>query len=247
MLPTSTCEYSSSAVSRKPTMIDEQSSGPTHSEGAPVSAIKVAIIEDQRDIRDGLATMLKFTEGYTCIGAYRSMEEALDGIKRHVPEVSLVDIGLPGMNGIEGIRLLKERHPGMLLLMLTVYDDDEYIFDALCAGASGYLLKKTPPTRLIESLREAMDGGAPMSPEVARKVIKLFREVRPPERADYRLTPHETRLLKLLVEGHNYKTAAAEVRTSVTTVAFHMRNIYVKLQVHSKSEAVAKALRNRLV
>ncbi len=108
-------------------------------------------------------------------------------------------------------------------------------------------LKKTPAARLIESLREAMDGGAPMSPEVARKVIKLFREVRPPERADYRLTPHELRLLKLLVEGHNYKTAALEVGVSVTTVAFHMRNIYDKLQVHSKSEAVAKALRNRLV
>ena len=175
------------------------------------------------------------------------MEEALDGVKGDPPEVALVDIGLPGMNGIEGIRLLKERHPGMLLLMLTVYDDDEYIFDALCAGACGYLLKKTPPARLIDSLREAMDGGAPMSPEVARKVITLFREITPPERADYRLTPHETRLLKLLVEGHNYKTAAAEVHTSVTTVAFHMRNIYNKLQVHSKSEAVAKALRNRLV
>jgi DNA-binding NarL/FixJ family response regulator len=228
-------------------MTEDQTTRPTHLQATAASTITVAIIEDQRDIREGLATMLKFTEGYACIGAYRSMEEALDGIKGNVPEVALVDIGLPGMNGIEGIRLLKERHPGMLLLMLTVYDDDEYIFDALCAGACGYLLKKTAPARLLESLREAMDGGAPMSPEVARKVIKLFREVRPPERADYQLTPHETRLLKLLVEGHNYKTAAAEVRTSVTTVAFHMRNIYEKLQVHSKSEAVAKALRNRLV
>src|SRR5262249_3788283 len=103
----------------------------------------------------------------------------------------------------------------MLLLMLTVYDDDEFIFDALCAGANGYLLKKTPPARLIESLREAMDGGAPMSPEVAGRVIRLFREIRPPERADYQLTPHESRLLKLLVEGHNYKTAAVEVGVSV--------------------------------
>jgi DNA-binding NarL/FixJ family response regulator len=216
---------------------------------APPSAasIRVAIIEDQRDIREGLATMLRFTEGYACTGRYRSMEEALEKITSDVPEVVLVDIGLPGMNGIEGIRLLKERHPDVLLLMLTVYDDDDYIFDALCAGACGYLLKKTPPARLIECLREAMDGGAPMSPEVARKVIKLFREVRPPERADYHLTPHETRLLKLLVDGHNYKTAAAEVGVSITTVAFHMRNIYDKLQVHSKSEAVAKALRNRLV
>jgi len=209
--------------------------------------IRVAIIEDQRDIREGLAAMLNFTQGFECIGYYRSMEEALDRIRAAVPDVTLVDIGLPGMNGIEGIRLLKERYPDMLLLMLTVYDDDEYIFDALCAGANGYLLKKTPPARLIESLRETMEGGAPMSPEIARRVIKLFREIRPPERAEYHLTPHETRLLKLLVDGHNYKTAAAEIKVSVTTVAFHMRNIYEKLQVHSKSEAVAKALRNRLV
>ncbi|MCM3901505.1 MAG: response regulator transcription factor [Pyrinomonadaceae bacterium] len=209
--------------------------------------ISVAIVEDLRDIRDGLATMLKFTDGYRCTGGYRSMEEALEKIKSDVPDVVLVDIGLPGMNGIEGIRLLKERYPNILLMILTVYEDDEYIFDALCAGACGYLLKKTSPARLIESLREAMDGGAPMSPEVARRVIGLFRDIRPPERADYHLTPHETRLLRLLVEGHNYKTAAVEVGVSVTTVAFHMRNIYDKLQVHSKSEAVAKALRNRLV
>ena len=210
-------------------------------------AIKVAIIEDQRDIRDGLAAIIKFTDGYTCAGAFRSMEEALEKIHLDLPDVALVDIGLPGMNGIDGIRVLKEQHPKLLLLMLTVYDDDEMIFDALCAGACGYLLKKTPPARLVESVKEAMDGGAPMSLEIARRVIDLFRQVRPPERADYSLTPHEVRLLKLLVEGYNYKTAAAEVGVSVTTVAFHMRNIYQKLQVHSKSEAVAKALRNRLV
>lgn len=211
------------------------------------ATIKVAIVEDQRDIREGLVTILKFTGGFHCTGSFRSMEEALEKVGFDPPDVMLVDIGLPGMSGIEGIRLLKERHPHVLLLMLTVYDDDEVIFDALCAGASGYLLKKTPPARLIESLREAMDGGAPMSPEVARRVIELFREVRPPERADYHLTPHETRLLKLLVEGHNYKTAATATGVSVTTVAFHMRHIYEKLQVHSKSEAVAKALRHRLV
>jgi len=209
--------------------------------------IKIAIIEDQRDIREGLGTIFTFTDGYRCTGCYRSMEEALEKIKGDLPNVALVDIGLPGMNGIEGIRVLKERHPNLVLLMLTVYEDDEYIFDALCAGAGGYLLKKTAPARLIESVREAMDGGAPMSPEIASKVIKLFRDIRPPERADYNLTPHETRLLKMVVEGHNYKTAAAELGVSVTTVAFHMRNIYEKLQVHSKSEAVAKALRNRLV
>src|SRR5258708_19555352 len=223
-------------------MTDKTKEHPTQ-----VEQISVAIIEDQRDIPERLATMLKFTEGYRCTGGYRSMEEALDKINGDVPNVALVDIGLPGMNGIEGIRVLKDRHPNMLLLMLTVYEDDEYIFDALCAGACGYLLKKTSPARLIESLREAMDGLAPISPQTATPVIRLFRDIRPPHRADYHLTPHETRLLKMLVEGHNYKTAAAEVGVSVTTVAFHMRNIYDKLQVHSKSEAVAKALRNRLV
>jgi DNA-binding NarL/FixJ family response regulator len=142
---------------------------------------------------------------------------------------------------------LKERYPGLLLLMNTVYDDDARIFEALCAGASGYLLKKTPPARLLESIKEAMAGGAPMSPEVARRVIALFREIRPPERADYQLTPHETRLLKLLAEGHSYKTAAAELGVSVKTISFHLQHIYEKLQVHSKSEAVAKALRQHLI
>lgn len=212
-----------------------------------VKAIKVAIIEDRREIREGLAMLINGTEGFRCCGSYRSMEEALDKIGREMPDVVLNDIGLPGMSGIEGIAILKERYPNLLLLMLTVYDDDERIFDAMCAGATGYLLKKTPPARLLESLKEAVGGGAPMSPEVARRVIALFREIRPPERADYALTPHETRLLKLFVEGHNYKTAAAELGVSVHTVSFHLRSIYEKLQVHSKSEAVAKALRNRLV
>jgi len=213
----------------------------------PPGIIKVAIIEDRREIREGLTMLINGTEGFHCSGSYRSMEDALARISSDLPEIVLCDIGLPGMSGIEGMRLLKERHPELILLMLTVYDDDERIFDALCAGASGYLLKKTPPARLLESLTDAVKGGSPMSPEVARRVITLFRDIRPPERADYELTPHELRLLKLLVEGHNYKTAAAEVGVTLTTVSFHMRNIYEKLQVHSKSEAVAKTLRNRLV
>jgi DNA-binding NarL/FixJ family response regulator len=209
--------------------------------------LRVAIIEDERDIRECLSVLVNGTPGFSCTGSYRTMEEALEGIRRNVPDVVLSDIGLPGMSGIEGVRILKERHPQLLVLMLTVYDDDDRIFDAMCAGACGYLLKKTPPARLLDSLQEAAQGGAPMSPEVARRVIALFREIRPPERADYELTPHETRLLKLFVEGHNYKTAAAELRVSVNTVNFHVRSIYEKLQVHSRSEAVAKALINRLV
>lgn len=209
--------------------------------------IKTAIVEDIRDIREGLATLINFTDGFNCAGSYRSMEEAIPRIKGNVPDVLLSDIGLPGMNGIEGIGILKQQYPDMTVLMLTIYDDDERIFDALCAGASGYLLKRTSPAKIIENIREAVSGGAPMSPEVAARVIRLFREVRPPEKVDYDLTPHETRLLKLLVEGHNYTTAAEELGVSYNTIKFHMRHIYEKLQVHSKSEAVAKALQNRII
>jgi DNA-binding NarL/FixJ family response regulator len=159
----------------------------------------------------------------------------------------LTDIGLPGMSGIEGIRLMKERYPNLPVVALTVYDDDEDIFDALCAGACGYLLKNVPPARLLESLKEVVSGGAPMSPEIARRVVNLFREFRTPERAPHGLTQQEAELLRLMVEGHSYKTAAADLGISVSTVSFHLQNIYGKLQVHSKSEAVAKALRNRIV
>jgi len=215
--------------------------------GSPAKSITVAIIEDRREIREGLAYLIDASEGFRCTGGFASMEEALKRIAGDMPDVALVDIGLPGMSGIEGIRILKERHPELLTIVLTIYDDAAKIFEAMCAGACGYLLKKTPPARLVECLREAMEGGSPMTPEVARKVITLFREFRPPERAEYRLTPQETLLLKLLVEGHSYKTAASEMGVSTPTIAFHTRNIYTKLQVHSKSEAVAKALREHII
>ena len=209
--------------------------------------VKVAIIEDRHEIREGLAMLIDGTDGYSCVGTFPTMEDAIAKIHHNLPQVALVDIGLPGMSGIEGIAILKERHPRLALLMLTVYDDDERILKAICAGACGYLLKKMPPARLLESIREVIAGGAPMSPAIARKVIRLFREFRPPEKADFQLTPHETKLLRMLVEGHNYKTVAAELGVSINTVSFHMRRIYEKLQVHSKSEAVSKALRQRLV
>lgn len=214
---------------------------------AAVPAITVAIIEDHHKIRMFLEFLLNNTEGFRCTGAFRTMEEALERIGFDLPDLVLVDIGLPGMSGVEGIKLLKERFPKLLLVMNTVYDDDERIFDALCAGASGYLLKKMPPARLLESIRDVAAGGAPMSPEVARRVVELFRDIRPPERADYHLTPYEARLLKLLVDGHSYKSAGAELNVSVKTISFHLQRVYEKLQVHSKSEAVAKALRNRVV
>jgi DNA-binding NarL/FixJ family response regulator len=210
-------------------------------------SIRVALVEDRREIREGLSALIGGTEGFAFAGAFRSMEEALPPLERDPPHLVLVDIGLPGMSGIEGIRILKRRHPDLHLLVLSVYDDDDRIFDALCAGACGYLLKKTAPARLLESVREAAEGGGPMSPEVARKVVALFREFRPPARADYALTPHELRLLGLMVEGHNYKTAAVELGVSVNTVSFHVRHIYQKLQVHSRSDAVAKALREGLI
>lgn len=209
--------------------------------------ISVVTIDDQKEIRDGLAVLINATEGMRCIGAYRSMEEALASIGPTGPDVALVDIGLPGMSGIEGIQLLKERYPSLAPLVLTVYGDDARIFAALCAGACGYLLKKTAPARLMEGLQEAVAGGSPMSPEVARRVISLFRDIRPPEDAGYDLTPHETRLLRMMVEGHSYKTAAQEFGVTTHAISFHMRRIYEKLQVHSKSAAVAKALKNRLV
>jgi DNA-binding NarL/FixJ family response regulator len=211
------------------------------------ASLKVGIIEDQPKIREGLRALIDGTDGYRCVGAFGSMEEALAKVAHELPDVLLVDIGLPGMSGIEGTRRLKDSHPALAVLMLTVYDDDRRIFDAMCAGACGYLLKKTPPARLLESLKEVVGGGAPMSPEIARRVVALFREIRPPERADYQLTAHEIRILALLVEGHNYKTAADELGVSVNTIRFHMRSIYEKLQVHSKSEAVSKALRSRIV
>lgn len=212
-----------------------------------VAQIRVAIIEDQREMLEGLAGLIERSEGFVCSHRFASMEEALERMERDAADVALVDIGLPGMSGIEGLSLLKERCPGLQVMMLTVYGDDDRIFQAMCAGACGYLLKKTPPPRLLESVREVAAGGAAMSPEVARRVIALFRNYRPPTQASYNLTPQEMRLLKLFGEGHHYKTASAEMGITVHTVGFHMRRIYEKLQVHSKSEAVGKAFREGLL
>jgi len=212
----------------------------------PVS-IRVVIIEDMREVREGLAALVNGTRGFCIVASYSNMEFALADLRDTVFDIVLTDLGLPGMSGIEGIGLLRERYPEVPILALTVYDNDDKVFDALCAGASGYVLKNMAPARLLESIQEAVAGGAPMSPEVALRVIKLFRKFRPPRHASYDLTPQETELLRLLVEGHHKKTAAAKMEISFHTVSFHLKNIYLKLQVHSKTEAVAKALRERLV
>jgi DNA-binding NarL/FixJ family response regulator len=211
------------------------------------TTVTVVIIEDLREVREGLAILVNGTAGFHCVGSFRTMEDALAGTPSLMPDIILTDLGLPGMGGVEGIRILRQRFPDVPILALTVYDDDENVFNAICAGASGYLLKNTPPGRLLESLKELADGGAPMSPDVARRVLAIFRQFRPPERAPSALTPHEMTLLKLMVEGHHYKTAASEMGISINTVSFHLRHIYEKLQVHSKTEAVAKALRENLI
>jgi DNA-binding NarL/FixJ family response regulator len=209
--------------------------------------IRVAIIEDQREIREGLRELIDGAEDLRCSAAFGSVEEVMPRMGSDLADVVLVDIGLPGKSGIEGIRLLKERNPELVLVILTVFDDDRRIFEAICAGASGYMLKKTPAPRLLQGIRDAAVGGAPMSPEIAARVIALFRQTRPAAAEDHDLTPHEVRVLKLLVDGHNYKTAAVELSVSVNTISFHMRRIYDKLHVHTKSEAVAKALRDQIV
>jgi DNA-binding NarL/FixJ family response regulator len=208
---------------------------------------RVVVVEDLREVREGLTMFINGSPGFTCVAHHRTMEGALRAMTDEPPDLILTDIGLPGMSGIDGIRILRDRFPRLPILALTVYDDDDKIFEALCAGATGYLLKNTAPARLLEALSEAIDGGAPMSPGVARRVVEIFRTFRPPQTSSYDLTPQETALLKLLVEGHHYKTAASALKITTNTVSFHLKNIYAKLQVHSKSEAVAKALRERLI
>jgi DNA-binding NarL/FixJ family response regulator len=175
------------------------------------------------------------------------MEEALDRLPQDPPDVLLTDIGLPGLSGIDGVRRLRASFPEMHVLMLTVHADNDHLFEAICAGASGYLLKETPPARLLEAIREVQTGGAPMSPEVARKVVVMFQKIVPPKAEEQRLSSRELELLKLLAEGHSYKTAAHALSLTIDGIRFHVRNIYERLHVHSKSEAVLKALRSGLI
>ena len=209
--------------------------------------IRVAIIEDDRTTREGLGMIVNGTPGYRCVGTYGSMEEALRLISPETSDVLLLDIHLPGMSGSEGAKILKERHPGLQILMLTVYDEDEVIFESICNGACGYLLKKTPPANLLESIRDAHEGGSPMSPEIARKVVTLFQKTGPAEKLEHDLTPQEVRMLGLLAKGYTYQMIADRLGISINTVRTYTTSIYNKLHVHSKAEAVSKALRSRII
>lgn len=212
--------------------------------GAP---IKVAIVEDDRTLREGLGMLIHATPGYTCPRTYGSVEEALQLLSLAAPDVLLLDIHLPGMLGSEGVRKFREQFPDMQIMMLTVYDGQDKVFESICNGACGYLLKKTPPAKLLEFIREAHEGGAPMSPEIARKVVTLFQKTGAPEKIDEQLTQQEIRLLRLLADGYSYENSAGQMNISINTVRNYIRSIYEKLHVHSKSEAVSKAIRSRLI
>jgi DNA-binding NarL/FixJ family response regulator len=214
--------------------------------------IRVTIIEDDRATREGLRALINGAPGYNCVSGFPSVEDALAAMDNDLsdalrPDVLLMDIQLPGMLGSEGVRVFQERFPQLEIVMLTVLAEQDKVFESICSGACGYLLKETPPAKLLEAIREAHEGGAPMSPEIARKVVKLFQQTGPPEKFDGQLTPQEMRLLKLLAQGYSYGRAAGHLGISVNTVRDHIRSIYDKLHVHSKSEAVSKAIRNRLI
>lgn len=203
--------------------------------------IAVAIVEDDEDIRESLGLLIDGAPGFCCLNMYGDCETAIVGIQREKPDVILMDIQLPGMSGIEGVERIKKT-AAVDIIMLTVHKDDELVFRALCAGASGYLVKNTKPERILEAIRDVYEGGAPMSSNIARMIVNSFRRT-----TQSPLTPRETAVLAQLCKGQSYKMIADTLFVSEQTVHFHIKNIYQKLQVHSKSEAVAVALRERLV
>jgi DNA-binding NarL/FixJ family response regulator len=209
--------------------------------------IRVAIVDDDEEIRDGLSWIIGRTEGYLLTGVYKNYTEALQGIGETEPDVVLMDIGLPGKSGIDCVRELKEKFPKVQFVMQTVYADDENIFQSLRAGASGYLLKKLPAAKFLQAISDAYEGGAPMSGEIARKVLNYFQTPAKRSSADYELSGREVEVLKALTEGHSYKAIADKLFVSVHTVRFHLHNIYDKLHVSSRAEAVAKVMKENVL
>ncbi|MEZ0610190.1 response regulator [Fibrella sp. WM1] len=203
-------------------------------------AIRVAIYEDNRPLRDALGTLIADTDGLTIVGAYGDCLQANDNTYRHQPDVILMDIDMPGRDGIQAVQSLRREFPTVEVLMLTVFDDDDRVFRALCAGASGYLLKQTPPDDILDAIEQVYAGGAPMTPSIARKVIQTF-PARATLSADLdQLTSRESQVLHYLAQGLSYKLVADELGISIETVRTHIKRIYEKLHVHSVTEAVSK-------
>ncbi len=202
--------------------------------------INVAIVEDTEQTREGLAALINGAEGFRCVAAYPSAEAALEDLPEREVDVLLMDIGLPGMSGIECIRRLKEQRPDLQIMMLTVFKDDDKIFDSLAAGATGYILKTTPPAQRLEAIQDLYNGGSPMSGEIARKVVQTFQQSKTPAPEMKDLSKREREILSYLVKGHTYKEIADKLHISIETVRTHLRNIYEKLHVRNGIEAAAK-------
>jgi len=204
--------------------------------------ITVSIVEDDKEIRESLALLINGTDGYEILNTYGDCETAIRALDDELPDVILMDISLPGMSGIEGIKIIKQKHPDVDMMVLSIHENDKLVFDALCSGATGYLVKETPPARILSAIKEVYEGGSPMSTQIARMVVGSFKIAPSPN-----LTKRETEVLGQLCNGLSYKMIADELFISEETVRRHIKNIYRKLEVHSKSEAVAKAIKEKLV
>lgn len=205
-------------------------------------SIAVSIVEDDAGVRSTLGKLIDASPGFRCVSRHGSAEAALEELPKIKPDVTLMDINLPGLSGVECVRRLKPQLPGMQFIMLTVYQNTEHIFNALTAGATGYLLKQTPPAELLEAIRDVHAGGSPMSSHIARKIVQSFQPPVSNDPADQVLSPREAQVLDLLAKGYLYKEIAERMQVSYATVHTHIRHIYEKLHVRSRTEAVAKHL-----
>ncbi len=204
--------------------------------------ITVSIVDDEKDLRQSITTFINGSPGFKCKGAYGSAEAALVGLMEDKPEVVLMDINLGGMSGIDCVEKLKARCPSLQILMLTVYEDTDQIFRALEAGATGYLLKRSSPTKLLQAIREVHAGGSPMTSSIARKVVASFQKSKNSSEKQTHLSPREETVLHCLAKGFTYKQIASELDISIDTIRTYLRRIYEKLHVQSRTEAVAKYL-----
>jgi DNA-binding NarL/FixJ family response regulator len=212
-----------------------------------MAVIKVLIYEDNPRLREGLTMLIDVTEGFRVLGAFKNCGNVAYKVSAYKPDVILMDIDMPGVNGLEGLKIIRKQNTEVSILMLTVFDDNKNIFEALQNGANGYILKKTPPVKLLEYIQEASTGGAPMTASVAAQVLKMFSLINLPVDKDYLLSDREKQVLQLLVKGYSYKMISAEMFIAMDTVRSHIKKVYEKLHVNSKSEAVAKAFRDRIV